>query len=104
MTGKRWGIGTAYLELKSAILGGLGPVGPYPEGIDQETHALLVVQQLLRTATADATSTLPGTDPGPGRIAPGTRRRAWSQSPFGPVGSAGVRVHSVPVLTCKTAW
>ncbi|MGW1163837.1 IS4 family transposase [Streptomyces sp. NPDC002513] len=60
---QRWEIETAYLELKSTILGGRVLRARTPEGIDQEIYALLVVYQLLRTAMADATSTRPGTDP-----------------------------------------
>jgi hypothetical protein len=60
---QRWEVETAYLELKSTILGGRVLRARTPEGIDQEIHALLVVYQLLRTAMADATSTQPGTDP-----------------------------------------
>ncbi len=60
---QRWEIETAYLELKSTILGGRVLRARTPEGIDQEIHALLVVYQLLRTVMTDATSTQPGTDP-----------------------------------------
>ncbi len=60
---QRWEIETAYLELKSTILGGRVLRARTPEGVDQEIYALLVVYQLLRTAMADATSTRPGTDP-----------------------------------------
>ena len=60
---QRWEIETAYLELKSTILGGRVLRARTPEGIDQEIHALLVVYQLLRTAMADATGPRPGTDP-----------------------------------------
>ncbi|WP_405606466.1 transposase [Streptomyces sp. NBC_00076] len=60
---QRWEIETAYLELKSTILGGRVLRASTPEGITQEIYALLVVYQLLRTAMADATSTRPGTDP-----------------------------------------
>ncbi|WP_460112213.1 IS4 family transposase [Streptomyces platensis] len=60
---QRWEIETAYLELKSTILGGRVLRARTPDGIDQEIYALLVVYQLLRTAMADATSTRPGTDP-----------------------------------------
>lgn len=60
---QRWEIETAYLELKSTILGGRVLRARTPEGIDQEIYALLVVYQLLRTAMADATSTQAGTDP-----------------------------------------
>ena len=60
---QRWEIETAYLELKSSILGGRVLRARTPAGIDQEVHALLVCYQLLRLAMADATSTQPGIDP-----------------------------------------
>ncbi|MGW4049174.1 IS4 family transposase [Streptomyces sp. NPDC004721] len=60
---QRWEIETAYLELKSTILGGRVLRARTPEGVTQEIYALLVVYQLLRTAMADATGTRPGTDP-----------------------------------------
>jgi hypothetical protein len=60
---QRWDIETAYLELKSTILGGRVLRARTPTGIDQEIYALLVTYQLLRTAMADATATNPGTDP-----------------------------------------
>ncbi|MER5987037.1 IS4 family transposase [Streptomyces sp. NPDC001787] len=60
---QRWEIETAYLELKSTILGGRVLRSRTPQGIDQEIYVLLVVYQLLRTDMADATSTRPGTDP-----------------------------------------
>jgi hypothetical protein len=60
---QRWEIETAYLELKSSILGGRVLRARTPEGIDQEVHALLIVYQALRTAMVDATDTQPGTDP-----------------------------------------
>jgi hypothetical protein len=60
---ERWEIETAYLELKSTILGGKVLRARTPAGIDQEIYALLVTYQLLRTAIADAASTRPGTDP-----------------------------------------
>ncbi|MFG1885790.1 tyrosine-type recombinase/integrase [Micromonospora sp. NPDC049102] len=34
-----------------------------PDGIDQEIHALLIVYQLLRTASTDATDSQPGLEP-----------------------------------------
>jgi len=43
-------IETAYLELKSSILGGRVLRARTPTGIEQEIYALLVVYQLLRTA------------------------------------------------------
>jgi Insertion element 4 transposase N-terminal/Transposase DDE domain len=60
---QRWEIETAYLELKSSILGGRVLRARTPQGIDQEIYALLVCYQLLRLAMADATSTQPGVDP-----------------------------------------
>ncbi|HEX5119201.1 MAG TPA: IS4 family transposase [Pseudonocardiaceae bacterium] len=60
---QRWEIETAYLELKSSILGGRVLRARTPSGVEQEVYALLVVYQLLRTAMADATSTRPGVDP-----------------------------------------
>jgi hypothetical protein len=61
---QRWEIETAYLELKSTILGGRVLRARTPAGIDQEIYALLVTYQILRTAMADATACAPGTDPG----------------------------------------
>jgi hypothetical protein len=60
---RRWEIETAYLELKSSILGGRVLRARTPVGIEQEVYALLVVYHLLRTAMADATSTRPEVDP-----------------------------------------
>ena len=60
---RRWEIETAYLELKSSILGGRVLRARTPTGIEQEVYALLVVYHLLRTAMADATSTRPDVDP-----------------------------------------
>ena len=60
---QRWEIETAYLEMKSTILGGRVLRARTPGGIDQEVYALLVTYQALRTAMADATATAPGLDP-----------------------------------------
>ena len=60
---ERWEIETAYLELKSSILGGRVLRSRTPDGIDQEIHALLITYQLLRTAMVDATDSQPGLDP-----------------------------------------
>lgn len=60
---QRWEIETAYLELKSSILGGRVLRARTPDGIDQEIHALLTIYQLLRTAMVDATDSQPGLDP-----------------------------------------
>ncbi len=60
---QRWEIETAYLELKSSILGGRVLRARTPIGIEQEIYALLVTYQTLRTAITDATLTHPDTDP-----------------------------------------
>jgi transposase IS4-like protein/DDE family transposase len=60
---ERWEVETAYLELKSTILGGRVLRARTPDGTEQEVWALLVAYQALRTALADAASTVPGTDP-----------------------------------------
>lgn len=60
---QRWEIETAYLELKSSILGGRVLRARTPTGVVQEIYALLLVYQLLRTAMADATATQPDADP-----------------------------------------
>ncbi len=60
---QRWEIETAYLELKSSILGGRVLRARTPAGIDQELYALLITYQLLRTAMTDATATRPEIDP-----------------------------------------
>ncbi|WP_168589607.1 IS4 family transposase [Saccharopolyspora sp. ASAGF58] len=59
----RWEIETAYLELKSSILGGRVLRARTPAGAEQEIYALLVTYHLLRTAMADATNTQPDIDP-----------------------------------------
>ena len=60
---ERWEIETAYLEIKSSILGGRVLRARTPAGIDQEIHALLVTYQILRTAMTDATNSDTGVDP-----------------------------------------
>lgn len=60
---QRWEIETAYLEIKSSILGGRVLRARTPAGVDQEIHALLIVYQILRTAMTDATNSEPGVDP-----------------------------------------
>jgi Insertion element 4 transposase N-terminal/Transposase DDE domain len=59
----RWEIETAYLELKSSILGGRVLRARTPTGVQQEVYALLVTYQALRTAMADATNSQPGITP-----------------------------------------
>ena len=56
---QRWEIETAYLELKSTILGGRVLRARTPQGVDQEIYALLAAYQALRLAMADAVSTAP---------------------------------------------
>jgi hypothetical protein len=53
---QRWEIETAYLELKSTILGGRVLRARTPDSIDQEVYALLVTYQTLRLAITDATA------------------------------------------------
>ena len=60
---QRWEIETAYLELKSSILGGRVLRARTPHGLTQEVYALLVCYQILRLAMADATNTQPAVDP-----------------------------------------
>lgn len=60
---ERWEIETAYLEIKSSILGGRVLRARTPAGVDQEIHALLVTYQILRTAMTDATNSDTGVDP-----------------------------------------
>jgi hypothetical protein len=60
---RRWEIETAYLEIKSSILGGRVLRARTPDGIDQEIYALLTVYQILRTAMTDATDSQPATSP-----------------------------------------
>ena len=59
----RWEVETAYLEIKSSILGGRVLRARTADGIDQEVYALLAVYQILRTAMTDATDSRPGTSP-----------------------------------------
>jgi hypothetical protein len=60
---QRWEVETAFLELKSTILGGRVLRARTPGGVDQEVYALLVTYQALRTAMTDAAGTVPGLDP-----------------------------------------
>ncbi|WP_260725720.1 IS4 family transposase [Dactylosporangium roseum] len=60
---ERWEIETAYLEIKSSILGGRVLRARTPAGVDQEIHALLVTYQILRTAMTDATNSDTAVDP-----------------------------------------
>jgi hypothetical protein len=60
---RRWEIETAYLEIKSSILGGRVLRARTPDGVDQEIYALLTTYQVLRTAMTDATDSQPATSP-----------------------------------------
>jgi transposase IS4-like protein/DDE family transposase len=60
---QRWEIETAYLELKSSILGGRVLRARSPAGIAQEVYALLTCYQTLRIAITDAIETTGGIDP-----------------------------------------
>jgi hypothetical protein len=56
-------IETAFLELKSTILGGRVLRARTPAGIAQEVYALLACYQILRIAITDAIEAAGGTDP-----------------------------------------
>lgn len=60
---ERWEIETAFLELKSTILGGRVLRARTPTGVDQEIYALLVTYQALRITISDATLARPDLDP-----------------------------------------
>jgi Transposase DDE domain len=60
---RRWEIETAYLELKSSILGGRVLRARTPSGLAQEVYALLTCYQLLRIAITDAIEATGGIDP-----------------------------------------
>ena len=66
---QRWEIETAYLELKSSILGGRVLRARTPAGIAQEVYALLTCYQILRIAITDAIQAAGGTDPDRGSFA-----------------------------------
>lgn len=59
----RWEIETAFLEIKSTILGGRILRARTPTGVEQEIYALLVAYQILRTAMCDATDSRDGVVP-----------------------------------------
>ena len=56
-------IETAYLELKSSILGGRVLRARTPAGVAQEVYALLTCYQVLRIAITDAIEAAGGIDP-----------------------------------------
>jgi Insertion element 4 transposase N-terminal/Transposase DDE domain len=63
---QRWEIETAYLELKSSLLGGRVLRARTPAGVAQEVYALLTCYQVLRIAITDAIEAAGGIDPGRG--------------------------------------
>lgn len=60
---ERWEIETSYCELKSTVLAGRVLRGRHPAAVTQETWALLVAYQALRTAMSDAVLHRPDIDP-----------------------------------------
>lgn len=60
---QRWEIETAYLEIKSTVLGGRVLRARTPTGVSQEVYALLITYQLLRTTMTEATDPHPRIDP-----------------------------------------
>jgi hypothetical protein len=54
---ERWEIESAYLEIKSTLLGRRVLRSQHPSAIAQEIYALLAVYQIVRIAIADATDT-----------------------------------------------
>jgi hypothetical protein len=63
---ERWEVETAYLELKSTILGGRVLRARTPDGIEQELYALLVTYQALRHRRRRLHR--PGNRPRPGQL------------------------------------
>jgi hypothetical protein len=60
---ERWEIETAFLEMKSTILGGRVLRARTPQGIEQEMYSLLIAYQALRIAIVDAGLAHPELDP-----------------------------------------
>jgi hypothetical protein len=60
---ERWEVESAYLEIKSTLLGRRVLRSRHPAAIAQEIYALLCVYQVVRIAIADATDTTGGVDP-----------------------------------------
>jgi hypothetical protein len=60
---ERWEIEVAYLALRHTLLGGYVLRSHDRPGAEQELWALLTVYQVLRMAMADATESVPGTNP-----------------------------------------
>jgi hypothetical protein len=60
---ERWEVESAFLEIKSTLLGRRVLRSPIPVLIAQEIYALLTVYQVIRIAIADATHAAGGIDP-----------------------------------------
>jgi hypothetical protein len=60
---ERWEHEITYLALRHTLLAGRVLRSHDPEGLKQETWALLALYQALRIAITDAVTTIPGTDP-----------------------------------------
>ena len=60
---ERWEVESAYLEIKSTLLGRRVLRSPIPALIAQEIYALLTIYQVLRIAIADTTDAAGGVDP-----------------------------------------
>ncbi|WP_286329500.1 IS4 family transposase [Streptomyces sp. MBT84] len=60
---ERWEVESAYFTVKQSMLGRRVLRARTLPGIAQEIYALLTVYQAIRIAIADATSSVPGTDP-----------------------------------------
>jgi hypothetical protein len=60
---ERWEVESAYLEIKSTLLGRRVLRSRHPAAIAQEIYALLTVYQVVRIAVVDATDTTTDVDP-----------------------------------------
>ncbi|MFU8854877.1 IS4 family transposase [Micromonospora sp. SL1-18] len=60
---QRWEVESAYLEIKSTLLGRRVLRSPIPALITQEIYALLTIYQVLRIAITDTTDAAGGVDP-----------------------------------------
>lgn len=60
---ERWEVESAFFAIKKSMLGRRVLRARTMAGITQEVYALLTAYQLIRTAIADATQAVPGTDP-----------------------------------------
>ncbi|PSK67356.1 hypothetical protein B0E53_00702 [Micromonospora sp. MH33] len=60
---ERWEVESAYLEIKSTLLGRRVLRSPIPALIAQEIYALLTIYQVLRIAITDTTDAAGGVDP-----------------------------------------